>query len=76
MSRIEVMPRLRCDRCGCMFPEDVHHGRMMMTEGFGDLRTPANGHLSGVHDLCDACRRKVADFVSRPPEIYGEKFED
>lgn len=59
-----------------MFAEEAHHGRLVMTEGFGDIRTPANGHVSAVHDLCDGCKRKVADFVARPPEIYGDRFED
>lgn len=74
MARISVMPRVRCDRCGCIFPEDVHHGRMLMDEGFGDLN-PGHGHTCGVFDLCDACARKVRKFVERPPEILGDEID-
>ena len=74
MARIEVMPRLRCDRCGCMFPEDVHHGRLMLFEGFGNLRE-AKGHIVTAPDLCDACSRKVRKFIESPDEGYQEKFE-
>lgn len=75
MARISVMPRVRCDRCKCVFPEDVHHGRMLMDEGFGDL-SPGHGRTSGVFDLCDACARKVRQFVERPPEIVGDSFDE
>lgn len=74
MARINVAPRVKCDRCGVMFAEDSHHARMHLFVGFGDLRE-ASGRLVTALDLCDACERKVEKFAKSPDEGYQEKFE-
>lgn len=61
MSRIEVAPRIRCDRCGEAMGEESHHARAVFREGFGDLRNA--GHVCLVMDLCDACMREVRAFA-------------
>lgn len=68
MSRIEFVPKVRCDRCGEVFAEDVHHGKVAVWEGFGDLR-PGKGHLATVRDLCDACLREVRDHAAGQTEM-------
>ena len=75
MARIEVSPRIKCDRCGVVFAEDSHHGRMLLFAGFGDLRE-GKGRVAAAPDLCDACARKVQAFVEKPADGYREKFED
>lgn len=74
MARIEVTTRIQCDRCKCYLPEDSHHGRLLLFEGFGDLRE-GKGHIVTAPDLCDACSRKVRKFIEAPDEGYQEKFE-
>lgn len=68
MARIEVATRIRCDRCGCVFPEDVHHGRVVIAEGFGDLRG-SSGHICTVEDLCDSCLREVRKCACNQTEM-------
>lgn len=74
MARINVAPRVKCDRCGVMFAEDSHHARMHLFVGFGDLRE-ARGRLVTALDLCDACARKVEKLAKEPGEGYQEKLD-
>ena len=74
MARIKVEVRVKCDRCGCLFSEDSHHGYALLRADFGEI-TPGRGRITGAYDLCDACERKVREFITKPPEIYGDKHE-
>jgi hypothetical protein len=67
MSRIEVEPKYRCDRCGVGFAASNHHGWLVIREGFGDVK--ADGHAACVMDLCDSCLREVRKCASRQTEI-------
>ncbi len=60
MSRIEVAPRYRCDRCGEVFAGDDHHGWMVVKKGFGDVSKSKSGKAA---DLCDRCTREALDFI-------------
>lgn len=63
MSRIEFAPRVQCDMCHETFAEDAHHGRLVLFDGFGDLSRKGNGRCTGARDLCDACKRRVVDYM-------------
>lgn len=67
MSRIEVEPKYRCDRCGVGFAASNHHGWLVIREGFGDVR--GQGHAGCVMDLCDSCLREVRKAANRQTEI-------
>ena len=62
MSRIEVMPRLRCDRCGEVISETTLHGWLVLREGFGDVRH--EGHFCTWQDLCESCFNEVGAFAT------------
>lgn len=70
MARIEVAVRIKCDRCGCVFHEETHHGRLILRHGFGDIRE-ASKAVASCYDLCDACSRKVRKFLTDEDEEGG-----
>ena len=67
MSRIEIEPKYRCDRCGAGFAASNHHGWLVIREGFGDVRHA--GHAGCVMDLCDSCLRDVRKAAGQQMEI-------
>ena len=65
MARISVEPQIQCDKCGEKFGETVHHGRVYLRLGFGDLSTGGeNARTALVADLCDTCAHELYGFVA------------
>ena len=67
LSRIEIEPKYKCDRCGAGFAASNHHGWLVIREGFGDVKD--KGHAGCVMDLCDSCLREVRKCAQRQVEI-------
>lgn len=65
MARISVEPQIQCDKCGEKFGETVHHGRVYLRLGFGDLSTGGeNARTALVADLCDECAMEIYRLVT------------
>ncbi len=66
MARISGEPQIRCDKCGERFGESVHHGRIYLRLGFGDISTGGgeNARNALIADLCDGCTMEIYKLVT------------